>query len=97
MWVGTYEDVVVGYVSAEVEALADGTRLGRLPEIYVEPGARAVGVGEAMIDMALAWLRAEGCAAVDAYALPGMRDTKNFFETFGFTARLLVVHHQLSR
>ena len=95
-WVGTYTDVVVGYLSAEVEPLADGSLLGRLPELYVEPQARAVGVGEAMLEQALAWLREQRCAGVDAYALPGMRDTKNFFETFGFTARLLVVHHRLS-
>ena len=95
LWVGTYDNVVVGYLSAEVETLADGSRLGRVPEIYVEPGARAVGVGEAMIDQALAWFGAQGCRGVDAYALPGMRDTKNFFETFGFTARLLVVHRPL--
>ena len=95
MWVGTFDDVVVGYLTAEIEPLSDGSILGRLPEIYVEPGARAVGVGEAMIDLALAWMTEQGCRGVDAYALPGMRDTKNFFETFGFTTRLLVVHHTL--
>jgi GNAT superfamily N-acetyltransferase len=95
IWVGTFDDVVVGYLTAEVEPLADGSTLGRVVELYVEPGARAVGVGEAMIDLALAWLVAQGCTGVDAYALPGMRDTKNFFETFGFTARLLVVHRTL--
>jgi GNAT superfamily N-acetyltransferase len=95
VWVGTFDEVVVGYLTAEIVALADGTKLGRVAEIYVEPGARAVGVGEAMIDQVLAWLAEEGCRGVDAYALPGMRDTKNFFETFGFTARLLVVHRPL--
>jgi ribosomal protein S18 acetylase RimI-like enzyme len=95
MWVGTFDDVVVGYLTAELEPLADGTTLGRIVEIYVEPRARAVGVGEAMIDLALAWFTDQDCRGVDAYALPGMRETKNFFETFGFTARLLVVHHEL--
>jgi hypothetical protein len=31
---------------------------------------------------------------IDAFALPGMRETKNFFEGSGFTARLLVMHRQ---
>ena len=94
-WVGTLDDVVLGYLVARVEAIAEGGRLGVIDEIYVEPGGRQVGLGEAMLDLALAWFADEGCAGVDAYALPGMRDTKNFFELFGFTARLLVVHHRL--
>ena len=44
--VGTTEDVVVGYGIARCEPLRDGTRLGVIDEIYVEPEARAVGVGE---------------------------------------------------
>ena len=97
VWVGTYDGVVVGFLAASIEGLADGSRLGRIERIYVEPEARAVGIGEEMIGQSLAWLGREGCTGVDAYALPGMRHTKNFFETFGFTARLLVVHHRLDR
>jgi GNAT superfamily N-acetyltransferase len=95
-WVGLYDDAILGYLTAWVEELAGGERLGRIEEVYVEPGARAVGVGEAIIDEALTWFREEGCSGADAYALPGMRDTKNFFEMFGFTARLLVVHRPLT-
>ena len=96
LWVGTIDDVIVGYAVAAVEPLSEGAPLGRLDEVYVESGARSVGVGEAMMDAVLEWLAGKGCRGVDAYALPGMRETKNFFETFGFTARLLVVHHRLS-
>jgi GNAT superfamily N-acetyltransferase len=95
VWVGTIDDFVVGYVTARVETLRDGRMLGVVDPVFVEPGARAVGVGEALMDNAVPWLRAQGCFGVDAHALPGMRETKNFFETFGFTARLLVVHHRL--
>jgi GNAT superfamily N-acetyltransferase len=68
--------------------------LGVVEAIYVEPQARAVGVGEALMDTALDWFRRRGCAGVDAVALPGARLTKNFFEEFGFTSRLLVMHHR---
>ena len=47
------------------------------------------------MDAVLAWARERGCIGIDSLALPGNRDTKNFFETFGFTARLLVVHRKL--
>ena len=37
----------------------------------------------------------DGCVGVDVRALPGHRAAKNFFETHGFTARALVMHHPL--
>ncbi|HEX2851262.1 MAG TPA: GNAT family N-acetyltransferase [Acidimicrobiales bacterium] len=93
--VGTIDGVVVGYAAGRIESLRDGTRLGVLSELFVEPGAREVGVGEAMMASVLDWFRGSGCAGVDALALPGHRITKNFFEGAGFTARLLVMHHRL--
>ena len=94
--VGTLEGVVVGYAAAHVEELGDGSRLGVVDDIFVEEGARGVGVGEAMIDDLVAWCTDRGCFGVDAMALPGHRLTKNFFEEAGFTARKLVMHHSLA-
>ena len=93
---GTIDDTVVGYATGRTEALRDGTVLGVIDDLYVDEGARSVGVGEAMMGELLAWFREQGCAGVDATALPGNRATKNFFEESGFTARLLVMHHRLS-
>ena len=59
-------------------------------------GARDVGVGEELIGEVLRWCEQRDCIGVDALALPGNRATKNFFETFGFTARLLVLHRKLA-
>lgn len=94
---GTIDDVVIGFAVARVEALRTGESLGIITDIYVEPGARAVGVGEVLVDAVLAWCQDRACIGVDALALPGNRETKNFFETFGFTARALVVHRSLQR
>lgn len=92
---GTIDGTVIGYAAAHVEELADGALLGVVSDIYVEAEARGVGVGEVMIDEVLAWCTTRGCVGVDALALPGNRHTKNFFETFGFKARALVVHRSL--
>ncbi len=92
---GTIDDTVVGYATGRTEVLRDGSRLGTIDDLYVEEGARSVGVGEAMMGELLIWFGAHGCAGVDATALPGNRATKNFFEESGFTARLLVMHHRL--
>jgi ribosomal protein S18 acetylase RimI-like enzyme len=93
---GTIDDTVVGYASGRTEVLRDGSVLGVIGDLYVDEGARSVGVGEAMMGELLEWFRDRGCAGVDATALPGNRATKNFFEESGFTARLLVMHHRLT-
>jgi GNAT superfamily N-acetyltransferase len=95
--VGTIDDFPVGYGLARVEELRGGGRLGVIEDIYVEEGARGVGVGEAMVGLLLEWLHGHDVVGVDAHALPGDRNTKNFFETAGFTARLLVMHQKADR
>ena len=92
---GTIDDVMVGYAVGRSEELPDGRTLGIITDLYVEADGREVGVGERMMDELLAWFRTRGCVGVDAHALPGARETKNFFESSGFSARLLVMHHRL--
>ena len=93
---GTIDDVLVGYAVTTVEDLADGASLAVVRDLYVEPGARGVGVGAMLMDAVLAWAGERGCVGVDALALPGSRETKNFFESFGLVARAIVVHKDLS-
>lgn len=95
--VGTTEDVVVGYGIARWESLRDGTRLGVIDEIYVEPEARGVGVGEMVVDRLVTFCMDAECLGVDATALPGHRQAKNFFERAGFSARSLVMHRARGR
>ncbi|MGH9165287.1 MAG: GNAT family N-acetyltransferase [Acidimicrobiales bacterium] len=94
--VGTFNDLVVGYGTGRSELLRDGRRLGVVDDVFVEIGARGIGVGEAVMAHLLGWFRQQGCDGVDSTALPGLRSTKNFFETAGFTARLIVMHHRLA-
>jgi len=93
--VGTIDGAVVGYGTVEVESLRDGTTLAVIGDLYVEPDARAVGVGESIATALLDVAVAAGCAGVDAFALPGNREAKNFFERSGFTARALLMHKPL--
>ena len=95
-WVGTVDDQIVGFAIGRTETLGGGTDLGVVEELFVEPGARGVGVGEALMGALLAWFTDRGCAGVDTVALPGDRLSKNFFESSGFKARLIVMHRDLS-
>jgi ribosomal protein S18 acetylase RimI-like enzyme len=90
--VGTTDGVEVGFAVARCDR---ARQIGVIEAIYVEPPARQVGVGEAMVDLIVGWCEARQCAGVDAPALPGSRSAKAFFEGHGFVARLLVMHHPI--
>ena len=93
--VGTVDDAVIGFGVVTLERLRSGDTLGIVTDLFVEPDARAVGVGEAMAGALVAFCEAHGCIGIDALALPGHRAAKNFFEESGFTARALVMHRPL--
>lgn len=96
VWLGGIENVEVGYLLAAAVALPSGAMLGVIEGIYVETHARACGIGELMMSVALDWFRSHGCVGVEATALPGERATKNFFEENGLKARLLTVYRSLT-
>ena len=93
--VGVFAGAPVGFAVAHLVPTNSDDVIASISEIYTEPDARRVGVGEAMLDAAIAWARERGAIGIDAVALPGMRDTKNFFERFGLTARSIAVHRSL--
>lgn len=92
---GAIDDVSVAAGVVRIETLIGGTRLAVVTMLWVEEAARALGVGEALLRALTDWARDQGCESIDAYALPGERVTKNFFEAAGFKARLLTVSRRL--
>ncbi len=92
---GTIDGTVVGYGVARVEVLRDGSRLAVVSDLFTTPGARGVSVGESMMNLLVEEATALGCFGIDSLALPGDRETKNFFESFGLVARAIVVHRSL--
>ncbi len=93
--IGTYDDVPFGYAVVQIETLGDGGRLARIDDLAVQAEARGSGIGEAIMNLILGEAKAQGCFGVDSRALPGDRHTKNFFESFGLKARMLVVHRAI--
>ena len=93
--VGTVDQAVVAYGVSRLEALADGSILSVVTDLYVDPAARGIGIGEAMMGLLVDHAEAAGAVGIDSLALPGDRSTKNFFETFGLKARAIVVHRAL--
>jgi GNAT superfamily N-acetyltransferase len=93
--VGAIDESVVGYAVVHLEQLRDERPIAVIDDLYVLPEGRGVGLGEALMDDVIAWARENSCTGVDAFTLPGNRETKNFFETFGLTARAILVHRSL--
>lgn len=89
---GTLDDAILGYARVEARPLPGGGELAVLTDVYVDPGARGVGLGELLLTQAVEWAMGRGCVGIDSIALPGMRETKNFFEAAGMVARAIVVH-----
>ena len=58
--VGELDGVALGYAVARVDALRDGSSVGVVEDLYVERGAREIGLGEALMDGVIEWCRARG-------------------------------------
>lgn len=84
------DECIVGYLAATIDG-----EIVRVEEVYVQPEARELGFGDAMIEATTAAGAAAGCTLIEGEALPGDRDTKNLYERAGITARLIVVSRRL--
>ena len=59
--------------------------------LYVQPEARGVGIGSAMMEEAIAEVKRRGGQRLHAATLPGDRSTKNLFERHGLVAQMITV------
>jgi GNAT superfamily N-acetyltransferase len=91
-WIGVAEldGFVVGYLEL---ALTGDNAVVR--QVYVEPEARELGFGDALLDAARHEAVRHGCSTLEGVALPGDRDTKNLYERAGITARKIIVSTRL--
>ncbi len=96
-WVGSDSaGRVAGFAWARVAHHGEfSPLLGVIDLSFVEPGARRYGTAETILATVQAWFIDQGCTAMDAYALPGERDSKATLETAGFKARLLVMSRDI--
>ncbi len=92
VWVATIDDVAVGYLEL---ALPGNDHIGVVRQVFVLPGAREVGFGDELLAEAITAVRSAGGTAIESFALPGDRDTKNLYERAGVTARKLIVAKRL--
>lgn len=98
--IGTIDGHPFGFLLVREEEMlmqAQGEKIGSIRFIFVDHDAREVGLGEVMRETAMNVLRERGITKFDAHVLPGHRLVKNFFESGGFSARTIVMHHDDAR
>ncbi len=91
VFVGTIDDVVIGYIVAELGADA----IVRIDQVWVTPEARELGFGDELLANAIGSAAERGAVAVEGQALPGDRHTKNLYERAGIVARLITTFRRL--
>lgn len=84
--VGVIDDVSVGYLRFHIDAA-----VLHVDDVFVHPGARDVGFGDALLAAAIARGVERGARRIEAEALPGDRDTKNLYERAAITAKRITL------
>lgn len=92
---GLVEDVPVGIAVGRLPQPPAAVSVATIEMIFVDPEARAIGVGEEMLAYVSRWARDGGVSGIDVAVLPGAREAKNFFEAAGFVARSITMHRRL--
>ncbi len=94
IFVAGLNDVVMGYLLAQFGRARPG-KIATIEQVFVTKDARNLGIGNALVSSTIAWAKSENLVALDGYALPGDRETKNLYERSGMVTRLLTVSTDL--
>ena len=88
--VALIDDVPVGFLSMRTGDISF------IEGVFVHPGAREIGCGDALVDEARSIAKERGGRRLEAIALPGDRETKNLYERAAITAKAITVAVDLS-
>ena len=94
-FVAGVDETVMGYLVARLGQAKIG-KIATIEQVFVTKDARNIGIGDALVSATIRWAKAESLNALDGFALPGDRETKNLFERSGLVARLITVTTDLN-
>lgn len=82
-WVAAVDDAIAGFVTVTLDR---GESLGEIHMLAVDPERQRRGIGRALTEHALAWMRQEGLAMamVETGADPGHAAARRTYERAGF-------------
>jgi GNAT superfamily N-acetyltransferase len=91
VFVAEREGRLLGFILCRLKRLPaymGGLMVGEVSDVWVEAEARRFGVGAALVQAGLGWLRGQGVHSVEVQVLSGNEGSLRFFESLGFKLEL---------
>jgi ribosomal protein S18 acetylase RimI-like enzyme len=82
---------IVGFMLSRIKQVAPylgGVRVGELSDMWIDPDARRLGIGEELSRQAIDWLRAQGVHSVEVQILEGNEPIWRLYARMGFQPEL---------
>lgn len=83
-------------VFGSIELSQNSTDSWAITHVFVEKDAREIGIGDALVQYAMAFLQDEKATWIAGQAQPGDRALKNLFERHGLVAQTILVGRSLN-
>ena len=90
VFIAEAEDEVVGYVTTRLDRF---TRIGRIPNLAIDPRYRGHGLGTELIEHAIAWMREQGMAMAKIETLVQNERGQALYPRFGFREVARQIHY----
>ena len=91
VFVADKEGRLLGFILCRLKRLPahmGGLMVGEVSDVWVEAEARRSGVGQALVQTGVAWMREQGVHSVEVQVLGGNEGSLRFFESLGFKLEL---------
>ena len=91
VYIAELEGAVAGFMLGRVKRVAPylgGVLVGELSDMWVEPQARRLGVGEKLSLLTMGWLAEQGVHSIEVQILEGNEPIWRLYEKMGFKAEL---------
>jgi len=91
LYVAEYEGQVVGFIVARIKRVPEylgGVMVGELKDMWVEHSVRRLGIGEALLRLAIGWCRSQDVYSCEAQILEGNQPIINLIEYLGMKSEI---------
>lgn len=91
VFVAEREGLLLGFILCRLKrlpAFMGGVVVGEVSDVWVEAEARRSGVGQALAQTGVEWMRGQGVHSVEVQVLSGNEASLRFFESLGFKLEL---------
>lgn len=86
-----------GVMAGSVFIVEEGEDVARLRLLYVEPWARGLGIGAALVDQCIAFARAAGYRRIILWTHTVLESARRIYATKGFVITEVSVHHDFGK